>query len=466
MIDRQFVPRIRDMLGTLEKRSPCDLDPSREASRAELVDELRQQQEELRVAHEELRQSADELERATREAGVERSHYRDVFELAPDPFFVTDREGRLIELNAAALELVGTQLGDAPPFESLLHADDRGAVRELIAGIRGEVQRLRVRFHARTGRIARAGLRGARSRDGREVLWMARLERSGVSESTPVPAAERMAARQAEAQVATLTAELDVAERKVVAERMAREDADGRERVNRWTMAIVAHGLRLPIAHIRQWCSTLHEDDPDMRGVGAEIIRWHVALQAELIEDLLDPSRVADHQLRSGFTAIDPVESARFAVRSFEPLAAEKGVVVSCRVSPVGPLHGDAVRLVHALSNLLWAAIELSNPGTDVIVDGARTADGISLTVSWRGAVLRPDQLDWDLTRLGDGQIAGDRVGMSCLVARQLAHLHRGRLRVVGVSDHRHALVVTFPARTTPSMPPTSRPASSGPRSR
>lgn len=372
------------------------------------------------------------------------SHREEFFELAADAFFVTDALGKVVAANATAATLITGADGVGRALEDVLHADDAIVFRDALDGLAERPEQLRCRLHTRGGRVARCQLVASRSADGGSVLWMVRVERGPSGPEQPLRI-DRSAADHA-AQVLELMHGVRSAERQMLTERMAREDADGRDRIKQWTMAIVAHGLRLTVEHIRHWGARMVAGDVTSDGVvEAEIIRRQVAIQAELLEDLLDPSRVAERKLRADFVTVDPFDAARFAARTFERLAAARSVEIACRAQPLGVFPADPVRLAQAFTNLAWVAIELSSPGAQVVIDGARTDDAISLTFEWHGQPLRTQQLDWQLERLGDGQLASDRIGMSCLVARQLVQLHGGRLGVARHADERQELVATFP---------------------
>jgi signal transduction histidine kinase len=370
---------------------------------------------------------------------------QDFFDLTADAAFVTDGSGVVADLNACALELVGAApLGTS--IEALVHKGDIAIVRGLIERASPVPERARLRFRAAAGRVARAGVRVARSRDGATINWLARLER--VEHDAEPASDEENSGQEAltTMKIASLTRKVADAERDTHVERVAREDADGRERDRAWTMLVVSQSLRMTIESLQRMSVRLEGRAGDGADPNASHLARLSSLQDGLTEDLRDMARVADIQLRRGFRAFDPADSARFVAATFELPGARGAVSVECRCTTLGDVEGDEGRVSLALMEMVAAAVDLGEPGHAVLIDGERTADGVTLTVEWRGAPIAPRQLDWNLTQLGETG-PPDRVSLCCLVARQLIQLHRGRLRFTR-RDDACRLVATLPAAT------------------
>jgi PAS domain S-box-containing protein len=119
----------------------------------ETIEGLHAALEELKVADEELRQQHEELIASHLEVEVERQRYRELFELAPDAYFVTDLRGRIQEANQSASNLFGIESGFlvGKALATYIHREDRPRFRALLSGstrltgIRSAPYRLRTR---------------------------------------------------------------------------------------------------------------------------------------------------------------------------------------------------------------------------------------------------------------------------------------------------------------------------------
>jgi PAS domain S-box-containing protein len=187
--------------------------------------------EELRVAEEELRSQQELLVQAQKEIDVERTRYRTLFELAPDPYVVTDRHGLIEQANNAAGELFGvahTQLIGKPIINFIdLHARPhfRAQLHELSMGLHSE--KMVIEFTVREGRllpIETAVAAIATSTGSQSFCWLLRdrtIQRDN-EESM------RALNRSLNARVAQRTRELEIA---LAGEQAARKEAEAANRI-------------------------------------------------------------------------------------------------------------------------------------------------------------------------------------------------------------------------------------------
>ncbi len=202
-------------------------------------------------------------------------------------------------------------------------------------------------------------------------------------------------------------------------------------------LATVSHELRTPLNSILGWARMLNSGRLDQANAGRaiEIIERNARVQAQLIEDLLDISRIISGKLRLDVRSVDLVSVIEAAVDAVRFGAESKGIRIQ-RVldSGVELISGDPDRLQQVVWNLLSNAIKFTpkNGGVQVRLEkGASTAE---IIVSDTGMGISPEflphvferfrQLDSSSTRKHGG------LGLGLAIVSQLVELHGGGIRV------------------------------------
>jgi signal transduction histidine kinase len=182
-----------------------------------------------------------------------------------------------------------------------------------------------------------------------------------------------------------------------------------------------------------------------------EAIERNAKAQAELIEDMLDVSRIITGRLRLELSPIDlhsPVEAALDAVR---PAANAKGVHLDCRLFPsIGYIQGDPRRLQQIVWNLLSNAVKFTPAGGTVRVSVERLDLHLRLTVSDTGKGIHPQFLPhvFDRFRQAENTISRTHggLGLGLSIARHLVELHGGTIDATSEGIGMGAtFTVTFP---------------------
>src|SRR5262249_29060750 len=153
-------------------------------------------------------------------------------------------------------------------------------------------------------------------------------------------------------------------------------------------LATVSHELRTPLTAILGWATLLRAG-----GLGAkqselalETIERNAKTQAELVEDLLDVSRIITGKLRLDVRPVRLPSVVESAVRSVAPAAEAKGIRIQTVIDPnAGPVSGDPARLQQVLWNLLSNAINFTPQGGRVQVRLERINSHIEIIVSDTG---------------------------------------------------------------------------------
>src|SRR5581483_5340115 len=152
-------------------------------------------------------------------------------------------------------------------------------------------------------------------------------------------------------------------------ERAAREQAESASRAKDAFLAMVSHELRSPLSPILAWARMLSRGllDEEKTRRAIETIERNARAQAQLIDDLLDVSRIVTGKLRLEVRPVDVVAVVDAAIDVVRPAADAKGIQLE-RVldSEVGPVAGDAARLQQVVWNLLSNAVKFTPRGGHV----------------------------------------------------------------------------------------------------
>ena len=215
----------------------------------------------------------------------------------------------------------------------------------------------------------------------------------------------------------------------------AREAAERANRIKDEFLAVVSHELRSPLNPILGWSQLLKRGQlsPERTAQALEIIERNAKLQVQLIDDLLDISRILRGKLslEKVPTDLDGVISA--AIETVRLSAEAKSIQVRTITSPCA-IIGDSGRLQQVIWNLLSNAVKFTPQGGDVTVTSVAIRDFAQITVTDTGKGIGPEflpfvfehfqQEDYSTTR----QFGG--LGLGLAIARQLVELHDGTIAV------------------------------------
>jgi len=220
-------------------------------------------------------------------------------------------------------------------------------------------------------------------------------------------------------------------------EHEARERAEEVNQLKDEFLATVSHELRTPLNAILGWSSLLRAGSlGDKQSLLAmETIERNARMQAQLIEDLLDVSRIITGKLRLHVRPIMIAAVIESAIGSVIHAADAKGVRIQTILDPnAGPVSGDAERLQQIVWNLLSNAIKFTPRGGRVQVRLERINSHIEIIVSDTGQGIRPDFLPYVFDRFrqeeGGTRRQHSGLGLGLAIVRHLVELHGGSTRV------------------------------------
>ena len=240
-------------------------------------------------------------------------------------------------------------------------------------------------------------------------------------------------------------------------ERQARAEAEEASRLKDEFIATVSHELRTPLTAIFGYAHLLIKrtaDNPSAAQATQMILRSAHA-QAQIVDDLLDVSRIMAGKLRLNVQPVELGPVIQAAVETVRPAADAKGVHLSVAHDPgVGPVWGDPDRLQQVVWNLVSNAIKFTPRGGEVQVRLARQDGSAAIVVRDTGIGIRADFLPhlFERFRQGDGsstrQYGGLGLGLS--IVRHLVELHGGVVRAQSEGEGRGAtFTVSLPLRET-----------------
>ncbi|WP_051470070.1 PAS domain S-box protein [Fischerella sp. PCC 9605] len=216
-------------------------------------------------------------------------------------------------------------------------------------------------------------------------------------------------------------------------ERTAREEAETANRIKDEFLAVLSHELRSPLNPILGWAKLLQSRkiDETLLKKALETIERNARLQAQLIEDLLDVSRILQGKLSLNMAPVNLVTTIEAAMETVRLAAEAKTIRIQTMLDPdVGGVLGDAARLQQVVWNLLSNAVKFTPPGGKVNVRLECIDSQAQIAVSDTGKGIKADflphvfeyfrQADSTTTRKFGG------LGLGLAIVRHLVEMHGG----------------------------------------
>jgi signal transduction histidine kinase len=229
-------------------------------------------------------------------------------------------------------------------------------------------------------------------------------------------------------------------------------------------LAIVAHELRSPLGAILGWAHMLRRRGGEEEfEQGLDVIEQSVQVQTQLIEDLVDLSRITSGRIRLEIGPLPPREFIEAAVATLGPAAEAKGVQIRTDLDASVPsLAADATRMQQVMVNLLSNAVKFTPPQGVIQVRLRRLGACAEISVSDNGIGIAPDFLPHVFDRFRQGEVADASgpagLGLGLAIVRQLVQLHGGEVSAASAGEGRGA---TFTVRLP--LAPVAGAAAAGP---
>lgn len=221
---------------------------------------------------------------------------------------------------------------------------------------------------------------------------------------------------------------LDTTER-----RRAEQEMAAANRLKDEFLGTLSHELRTPLNAIIGWSDMLLKDllDEETKRKALESISRNARVQAQLVADVLDVSRIVSGKLTLDFRSVDLTAVLHSAVDVVRPAASAKGIRLETFVAETpARISGDAGRLQQILWNLLSNAVKFTPPRGRVLIRLERVDSQYQIVVSDSGVGIDPEFLPYVFDRFRQADSSASRqqggLGLGLAIARHLVELHGG----------------------------------------
>lgn len=257
---------------------------------------------------------------------------------------------------------------------------------------------------------------------------------------------------------------LDITDRKTIeerrrslleAERAARSEAERAGRMKDEFLATLSHELRTPLNAILGWAQMLkrHPEKQENFIAGIDIIERNARAQTQIIDDLLDMSKIISGKISLNVQAIELTGVVKAAIETVQTAADAKGVkLISVLDTRSEPISGDPNRLQQVFWNLLTNAIKFTPKGGTVQVVLQHSASSVEVNVTDSGAGIQPAFLPYVFDRFRQADSTTTRnhggLGIGLAIVKQLSELHGGTVSATSEGANQGStFTVTLPLR-------------------
>jgi signal transduction histidine kinase len=242
------------------------------------------------------------------------------------------------------------------------------------------------------------------------------------------------------------------------AERRSKAEAERANRLKDEFLAVLSHELRTPLTSILGWAHVLksREIRPERTGHAVQAIERGAQAAANLVNSLLDLSRIISGQLHLEMRPLDLVSTITAAVDTIRPVAEAKSLTVEVIVPPTPIiLTGDANRLEQVVLNLLSNAVKFTPDHGRIQVRLRQVESSAEIEVNDTGRGIRPEFLPHVFDRFVQAESSESRVGigLGLAIVRELVQGHGGNIHAASAGEGQGS---TFTVRL-PLMPVTAR---------
>jgi PAS domain S-box-containing protein len=359
-----------------------------------------------------------------------------VVDSADDAIISKTLTGQITSWNAAAERLFGYSAQEAigQSVTMLIPADRQQEEVMILSRMRAglRVEHFETVRRAKDGRLIDISLTVSPVRnDAGQVIGASKIardisERRRIDEQTRAATAEREALLESE--------------------RAARAEAEKLSAMKDEFLATLSHELRTPISAILGWAQLLKRPgrtEADL-ALGHDTIERNARIQAQLIEDLLDMSRITSGTVRLDVQTVQPLGFIEAAIETLRPAADARGVRVEVVLDPkAGPIRGDPSRLQQVVWNLLSNAIKFSSKGGKVQIALSRINSHVEIVVVDTGMGIKPEFLPHVFERFRQADASTTRtyggLGLGLAIVQRLVELHGGLVRAESAGPGRGA---------------------------
>jgi signal transduction histidine kinase/ActR/RegA family two-component response regulator len=238
-------------------------------------------------------------------------------------------------------------------------------------------------------------------------------------------------------------------------EKAARREAEGANRAKDIFLATLSHELRTPLNAIVGWITILRMEGHSGANLaeGLDVIERNTKAQVQLIEDVLDVSRIVSGKLRLDIRESDLVETINAGIEVVRPTAEARDISLDVQLDP-GARHAsfDAARMQQVVWNLLSNALKFTRKGGTIHVRLGREHSNLRMTVSDNGQGISRDLLPYVFDRFRQADSSTRRssggLGLGLSIVKHLTEMHGGTVEAQSAGEGQGAtFIVRLPIK-------------------
>jgi PAS domain S-box-containing protein len=364
----------------------------------------------------EVKQQATQLAAVNSELSKSEERFRTLCACSPLGIYVADVEGRCTYINPRCQAICGLTLEEslAEVWQREVHPEDRDrVVADWLAWIKENQE------YSNEFRLA----------GSENVRWI------HVQSSPMFSDLGKLIGHVGTVRDITDRKQAEEERGRLIREQVARQEAERANQMKDEFLAILSHELRTPLNAILGWSRLLRvkKFDEETIDKALETIERNAKSQAQLIEDILDVSRILRGKLNLNKHPIRLESVIELAIDSLQPLAEEKSIVLELTCSPnVGEVIGDSDRLQQIVWNLLSNAIKFTPEEGKVEVRLESVGDEAQIEIIDNGIGIEPDFLPYVFDRFRQADSSTTRsyggLGLGLAIVRHLVEQHGGKV--------------------------------------
>jgi PAS domain S-box-containing protein len=228
-------------------------------------------------------------------------------------------------------------------------------------------------------------------------------------------------------------------------------------------LATLSHELRTPLNAILGWVQVLrNEGSQDLTRRALDIIGRNARLQGQLIEDILDVSRIISGKLEMDRVAAHAAQVLDTVINGLLPVAETKQILITRRIAEhLPPMEADPQRLQQAFNNVIANAIKFTPEGGTITVTCQPWRNGTAIEVTDSGVGITPEFLPYVFERFRQGDSRTTRkhggLGLGLAIARFIVEEHGGTIEADSLGVDRGTTIrIVLPGANVSTMDPRS----------
>ncbi|MFL5486974.1 MAG: ATP-binding protein [Gemmatimonadaceae bacterium] len=413
--------------------------------------------EELSVAEEELRAQQETILEAHRDVEIQKNRYHTLFDLAPDPYLVTDGLGAIEEANAVAAEMLGvpSKLLEGKLFVTFIEAHARSEFRAHLAGLAltRRIDKWNFELKVRDGRAipveATVSTIATRHEGHASLCWLLR----DMSARRQTEESMQALNRSLNARVAQRTRELEMA---LHGEQVARKEAEAANRIKSELFARLSHEFRTPLHAVSGYLEILQQNIHGRlnQEQQRDVERIHQAQEhlMTLVNMILDFAKLEGGLIELAMAEIPIEETLVGAEALVEPQFAKKGVKYVHHAGDRSlSAFADREKVQQIVVNLLANAMKFTAPGGAVNLDWRVEEETLLVRVRDTGPGIPEDKIEEifepfvQLRSTGVPPTGGTGLGLA--ISRDLARAMGGDVKATSTLGVGSVFTLSLPLR-------------------